>query len=289
MAKNNWKEFEQLVASIEAALRNQPGVTVTHNAKLPSSYGPLRQIDVLITIDTPTFKKKIAIECKNTQSKAGVAIVEAFHSKVKAIGADEGIIVASSGFQSAAHLAAAHYQIRLFLLSQAKEVEAMFKELPLWPFEIKQEVIDAFVGFSGPTPINHLVEIKTALKFNEHDDVRFSIDELLRIFLNSRSFELSHSIFQSFVSPGKAQRIIVSNEIKLEFPAPVPFCAQGIQTEVVGFRAIIRTTLTTSPADLHQASVYEDTLHKEPQTLVFQLNFSEENLNWLQKEWGKDE
>ncbi|OJW31542.1 MAG: hypothetical protein BGO54_13855 [Sphingobacteriales bacterium 46-32] len=280
----DWKKFEQFVAEIEQALRNMPGVTVTHDAKQPACYGVERQIDVLIKYDTGVFSKTIAVECKNIASKVSIEVVDAFASKLKSIGADEGIIVAANGFQTGALKAAVHYGIKTFQLSEATAIMEYLQSYPLFPFEIKQEVLEIHAGFNYVSPVNDLFQTKSELWF-EGLNAALTIDELLRLCLHQRQPELSRAMFQSVLDPGKSQLLVGTNEIVLHFPSPMLFYCDNQQTEVSGFRALIKTTLITGPATLERVSVYQDSQQTEPTTIIYEMTMEQGNLDFICANW----
>lgn len=282
----DWKEFEILVTHIERSLRGMAGVVVEHNVMVDSVYGVKRQIDVLIRYSLENETKTIAIECKKTKSKLKIDVIDAFHSKSAAIGATERIVVAATGFQQGALKAAAYYGIKTFVLSQALELQAYLQSYLIFPCKINQELIDIVIGFTAENVINEHLTMKSSL-WGQGMEEPTTIAELLSTCLEGRKQQLTHEMFTSFVNPRLAQCLTASNEIVLQFPDPMVFKHDSMETEVSGFRAQIRTTLITGPATLDKASIYEDLSKVEPNTFVCELNMDQANLEFLQKVWSK--
>ena len=281
--QNDWREFERLVAVIEQALHKHPGVTVTHNVQLPSKYGVKRQVDVLIKYDTELVKKTIAIECKKLKSKVGINVIEAFNGMMKAVNADEGIIVSANGFQSGALKAAGHYGIKLYRLSQAQDIQRYLQSFRVYPYKLRHQSSEIYGRFNSDTPINKLVGIKSELWIEEAKRVT-TIAELLKIYLQGCHTDISRGMFASLFNPNEARRLTVTNEIVLQFSFPMIFRFEGMETEVIGFRAVIQTSLSTSSAELEQASIYEDVVDADSQNLILELRIDQGELDWLQKD-----
>ncbi|MGI8583895.1 MAG: restriction endonuclease [Chitinophagaceae bacterium] len=103
---NKGKDFEALVALVEKAVHNLPGVEVLHDVKLPTKYGGERQIDIVLKEIRGRFIYLTIIECKNTNAKVTVNMVGAFKELKDSVSAHQGIFVSASGFQSGALLSA---------------------------------------------------------------------------------------------------------------------------------------------------------------------------------------
>lgn len=65
------KEFEKLIATVEEAVHNLPGVQIVHDVILPTKYGGERQIGILILEDRGRFTYKTIIECKKMSTLIG--------------------------------------------------------------------------------------------------------------------------------------------------------------------------------------------------------------------------
>jgi predicted helicase len=119
---NKGKDFEALVALVERAVHNLPGVEVLHDVKLPTKYGGERQIDIVLKEKRGRLTYLTIIECKNTNTKVTVNTVGAFKELKESVNAQQGIIVSAAGFQSGALLSVKNENIHLYQLSQVKEL-----------------------------------------------------------------------------------------------------------------------------------------------------------------------
>jgi hypothetical protein len=113
----NWKKFEQVIAEIQRALARD--AKVRHDHRIKGKSGRKRKIDVSITTNVGKIPILIAIDCKSHKRLVEGKDVAAFYDQVDDVGA-KGIMIATSGFDSGAIIAAAKYNI---LLKTYKEAE----------------------------------------------------------------------------------------------------------------------------------------------------------------------
>lgn len=111
---NNNIEYELLTKSIYEALLLKDGVTteVKHNVILKGKAAE-HQIDVYWEYKIADTLFRVAIECKNYNSKVSIGKVRDFHSVLNDIGNIQGIMVSRKGFQSGAKEYGEHYGINL--------------------------------------------------------------------------------------------------------------------------------------------------------------------------------
>lgn len=75
--------------------------TIKHNQKIKSDDG-IYQIDVLAEYTALGTKNTILIECKKYRNSVKKEVVNALQAKLQSLGAQKGIIISTSGFQSGA-------------------------------------------------------------------------------------------------------------------------------------------------------------------------------------------
>ncbi|MCB8942427.1 MAG: restriction endonuclease [Ardenticatenaceae bacterium] len=134
MAQSNkntteWREFEKLVARIEADASLQ-GLEIKSPDRIPSKItGRKREVDVSIRSKIGTTEILVTIECRKRKPKQDVTWIEQLASKKEAIGASRTIAVSSSGFSSDAELVAEKYGIDLRMLNEVTtaEISALMK------------------------------------------------------------------------------------------------------------------------------------------------------------------
>lgn len=110
---SEWREFERLVARIEADAHNT-GVVVTSPDHIPCNVtGTLREVDASIRQVVDGKSQLFTIECRKRRGRQDVTWIEQLATKRQSIGADKTIAVSASGFSPAAHKVAAIHNIEL--------------------------------------------------------------------------------------------------------------------------------------------------------------------------------
>jgi len=97
------RDYENGVADVLAFLLE--GTSVSRNVRLPGQYSEaLRQVDVLVRSHPEgQASTMLVIDCKRWASNIDVADVGAFIDLVKDVGADSGLLIATSGASRAAY------------------------------------------------------------------------------------------------------------------------------------------------------------------------------------------
>jgi hypothetical protein len=114
----HWKDFEELVAAIEAAAAPR-GAIVTCNDHLPDMItGEKRQVDVSIRFRAGTTDILIIIECHDRHRTEDVRWVEEMVMKLRNLAASKIILVSSTGFTQTAKKKAEHYGVDIRELSE---------------------------------------------------------------------------------------------------------------------------------------------------------------------------
>jgi hypothetical protein len=107
-------QYEILTKKIFETLLKADGVTidVQHNVEIQGKANK-HQIDVYWEYQVAGIKHKVAIECKNYNSKVSIGRVRDFHSVLSDIGNTSGVMVSRKGFQKGAVEFARFYDINL--------------------------------------------------------------------------------------------------------------------------------------------------------------------------------
>lgn len=122
MAKNDGKQFEELLREIYSALTaNNSYTSVEKNVQLLGADGA-RQIDVLIRSEVAGMALMTVIECRDFNKRLDVTAVDAFQSKIVDVGANKGVLVARKGFSGTAIKKAKRVGITLCTASNAQEI-----------------------------------------------------------------------------------------------------------------------------------------------------------------------
>lgn len=115
----DWGGFEEFITK----LNDDGEVAVERNVKLIGHSGAPRQIDVLITHKKGLYNHKVIAECKYWNRNVKRANVDELASTVREVGADQGVIFTTKGFQSGALKEAKHQSIRLFKIREPTNEE----------------------------------------------------------------------------------------------------------------------------------------------------------------------
>lgn len=113
MSDPKWKQFELLVARIQADLAGANAL-VTPNDKIMGKTGIYRQIDVSIRANVGQFPILVVIDCKDYNHPLDIKDVEAFISMAQDVGAHRAAMVAANGYSEAARIRAKAAQIELY-------------------------------------------------------------------------------------------------------------------------------------------------------------------------------
>ncbi|WP_440640791.1 restriction endonuclease [Bradyrhizobium sp. PUT101] len=108
-----WREFERLVARIEADA-GPTGMVVKSPDRIKCRVtGRLREVDASIRTRAGTSELLITVECRRRSKKQDVTWIEQLAAKRQAIGADRTIAVSASGFSPEAEAVALQHGIAL--------------------------------------------------------------------------------------------------------------------------------------------------------------------------------
>jgi len=119
----DWREFEQLVARIEADA-GPLGIKVTSPDRIRCKVtGRLREVDASVRSRVGTAEVLITIECRRRSKTQDVTWIEQLAVKKLAIGADRTIAVSASGFSADAETVAHRHGISLRKLSEVSAAE----------------------------------------------------------------------------------------------------------------------------------------------------------------------
>lgn len=119
----DWRQFEQLVARIEADA-GPLGITVTSPDRIRCKItGRLREVDVSLRTKVGTSTILVTIECRKRRPKQDVTWIEQLATKKSNIGASRTIAVSSAGFSAEAEAMALHHGIDLRRLSEVSAAD----------------------------------------------------------------------------------------------------------------------------------------------------------------------
>lgn len=122
-SRPDWREFEQLVARIEADA-GPLGITVTSPDRIRCKItGRLREVDASIRTKVGTSTILLTIECRKRKPKQDVTWIEQLATKMSNIGASRTIAVSSAGFSTEAREMARHRGIDLRRLSEVSAAD----------------------------------------------------------------------------------------------------------------------------------------------------------------------
>lgn len=118
-----WRQFEQLVARIEADA-GPFGLVVTSPDWIPCKItGRLREVDASVRTKVGTTTILVTIECRKRRPKQDVTWIEQLAAKRIHVGAARTIAVSSAGFSNEAETVAHHHGIDLRRLSEVSAID----------------------------------------------------------------------------------------------------------------------------------------------------------------------
>ena len=118
---SKWKEFEKIIADIQK--QTDPDAIVRHNHHVKGKSGRRRQLDITISKKVGIYSILIVIECKNYKRPVGIERVEAFVTKLRDVGASQGVIASNSGFDEGAKAIARENSITLVSYRKAEDID----------------------------------------------------------------------------------------------------------------------------------------------------------------------
>lgn len=238
MAKQT-NAFQQLIHYIYEKLEGQ-GATVTESALLLEQNVDeeiLREVDVLIekTIDDETVR--IAVECRDRNSKDDIQWVDCLIGKYMNLVVHKVIAVSNSGYSKSAQLKAVANRIELMTLEEVINIDfdREFVKLGMasvcLEFKLKQVVFECLPQLK-PTP---------KLKVFHCDDQIGSVDELLSsIFKELTEKKLASHINQNFLDIFKTREGF-NMSVLVEHKIPINNLA--IQSNCGTFHKLLSLTL----------------------------------------------
>lgn len=125
-------KYELLAKSIYERLIEEDGLTieVQHDAKIQGKANE-HQIDVYWEYQIAGIIHRVAIECKNYNSKVSIGKVRDFSGVLTDIGNINGIMISKKGFQKGAKDYASYYGINLKELRQPNDSDLEGKNYPI--------------------------------------------------------------------------------------------------------------------------------------------------------------
>ncbi|WP_372919796.1 restriction endonuclease [Salegentibacter sp.] len=164
MKKKTGKNFEKLAESIfKKLVKNPEFEKVEHNVLIEGPDGK-RQIDVLVKSETVGQTLFTAIECKDYNRKLSVSVLDAFHSKLRDINANKGILISRNGFSSQ-------------VISKAKR-----KGITLCTAdETENENWESIIDLPIILEELHLLDFNINIKYSSLFESKINIDSILQI------------------------------------------------------------------------------------------------------------
>lgn len=148
----NWKDYEKEIYHYFKEM--YPKTNIRFDQKVLGKFSKVdRQIDVLIESETAGFSFRIIIDCKHFNKKIDVREVETFCSMVEDVDADQGLLITTKGFSTAAINRAYYGKQRVELDVVNFDVISNFQGLFALPFAGNYSVI-------LPAPFGWVIDAK---------------------------------------------------------------------------------------------------------------------------------
>ena len=162
-----WRQFEQLVARIEATASARGAVVKSPDRIRDLVTGQMREVDATMRYREGTVDMLVTIECRKRSRKADDTWIEQLATKRVKIGAAKTIAVSSNGFSESAHKTARCNSIELRTLSEVSpsDIETWF--LPggaVQVFRLIEDVhCEVFLRRADGTPETEAFTIKDSM------------------------------------------------------------------------------------------------------------------------------
>ncbi len=182
--KEKGDQYESFVANVYNAIikcgaadGQNKTIQLFQKHKLPDPDGNPREIDIYWEYEIAGEVFKVGIECKNYKNPIPVNKIEAFATKIKALGLSRGIFVTKVGYQKSALSTAKRNQISLMVIKDVTEDDLNDR--------IKE--FDIIIDFSFPARITYLScifdkewhETNTSLKEGDPIHLRGPCDQII--------------------------------------------------------------------------------------------------------------
>jgi len=146
--QNTGKTFEKAIEEVfKLMYTNYPEATIQRDVFLNGPDGK-RQFDVVITLKTPDDELITVIEGKDYKKKISVEKLDEFHSKMKDVKANKGILVSKMGFSTTAISKAKRLGITLYSLNDHTEFKEFDIRIPILIEEISPRRMDIIYNIS---------------------------------------------------------------------------------------------------------------------------------------------
>ena len=159
------REFELATKEwLESSGQMLKNIEVTHDVNMEAHDGTY-QVDVLATFEALGAEFKVIVECKKHKNAIPRSMVQILHDRVRSLGAQKGILFATTGFQSGAIKYATEHGIALVSLVDG---DANYETRSVYPTP-KPTWIDfpKYMGWSYKENENGSVSVR-AVQLNEN-------------------------------------------------------------------------------------------------------------------------
>lgn len=125
--KVDWTTFQCIVAGLHATGDEDRFVRTEYDYKLPA--GGSKEIDVYVKDTSSRYDREILIECKFQSAPVSQDIVDSLNGYLGSSGADKGVIISKSGFQSGAKERGKATGVELWTLKEFNPDEDLHNDL----------------------------------------------------------------------------------------------------------------------------------------------------------------
>jgi len=268
MKQEKWKEFEALVAKIQAELA--PHAVVKHDDKIEGRSGKLRQVDVSVRAKVGQFDFLMALECKDHASPVDVGEVDAFIGLLQDIAAHRGALVSAVGFTALAKARAKQAGIDLY--RPVDTGDHTWKVSPLLPvvFDVRSISYSFAIGSDLPLPFRlPSNDVGSQIVYDRDKQPLGTAFELFERAINERRIPLE---------PGE--------HLEVDFVGQVPHMNNGYRQIIpvsLQVEVEVRQSLKVGNVGLEQISGFKDELTGF--VWARQLRSEKLDLEKIEKEW----
>jgi hypothetical protein len=248
--KRSWRDFEHLVARIEAALAPYGATVKSPDRLLDHATQSLREVDASIRYKVGTADILIMIECRDRTKVQDTLWIEQLARKQQDLLAAKCIAVSSSGFsKTAVQKAAAHgIELRRLDTITAVAIESWRPVAGTWLFEYKLPYVD--LSFScDPDPeqfddeLDRAINRELGAKYYLEDPCLHDVDSGEIVSVGDYCL---HLINQSFGSLSDADRskLQVDTEYTFSFAGPPRYTVDTSQGRLFVFAVAFKVVFS---------------------------------------------
>lgn len=208
-----WREFEKLVAHIEASLAPKGAIVRSPDYILDKQTDRLREVDASIRFKVGSADILITVECRRRKDRQDVTWIEQLATKKKKIGASETLAITNAGLSAPAIKTARQENIVVRTLNEVEKDSFGWSKLKFHKIKVNKILVRHFeIDFYDVDNNTILVRRPEIMKHFKDDQlypylIRFSDGARFDLFEPLREANRNNSKLYNKCIPGKKCKI----------------------------------------------------------------------------------